>query len=132
MQILSFSLVYVYPHPQRLPISPKGRKWSRTCVFMIARVAGRKWSRTCVSMIAKVAADGPGPLKPDSSVQNSCTTCSRNGFENFGLKVLRVASVLCVGFKADSHDLIFGSDFSLALCQPLEMLIRVRNFFQFE
>ena len=35
-------------------------------------------------------------------------------------------------FKAGSHDAFFGSIFSLALFQLIEMLVRVSNFFEFE
>ena len=34
--------------------------------------------------------------------------------------------------KAGSHDPIVGSDFSLALFQLIQMLIRVSNFFESE
>ena len=35
-------------------------------------------------------------------------------------------------FEAGSHDPTFGSDFSLALFQLIEILIRVSNFFESE
>ena len=57
-------LVFIYSIPQRFLISLNGRKWSRSCVFIVARIA----------------ADGPGPLKPDRKMKGNFPFLSSSFF----------------------------------------------------
>ena len=55
---------------------------------------GRKWSRTCVFIIARVTADGAGIIEAEQPLvhKNSCTTCSR--------KWLQMQLKICLPRKA--------------------------------